>query len=412
MGLYPQVIQAHQFPRESLSAVARLGQQLFFDPRLSGSGQQSCSSCHSPVHAYAAPNAMPVQLGGRDLRSWGARAVPSLTYLYRAPAFSIGPDTEIDGDDEHPSPARMDEPAIHQGNGKTIENTNLSLQRFVPRGGLFWDGRADTLQQQAAGPLFNPVEMAAGSEAEVANRLKQAPYANEFRLLFGPSVFLSPQQVVSEALFALSRFQMEDASFHAYTSHFDRWMQGRERFSRQEVRGYLAFNDTRRGNCAACHDDKPGAEGLAPLFTDAQFEALGVPRNPLLKANADSRYFDLGLCGPFRSDLVAKPQYCGMFRTPTLRNVATRQVFFHNGVFHRLEDVLAFYNYRDVAPEKIYPRLRDGQVALFNDMPSVYQIHIDRVDLPFTHKLGDSPPMSDQDMADIIVFLKTLSDAK
>ena len=70
-------------PRKPLSAVARLGRELFFDPRLSGSGRVSCASCHSPRHAYGPPNALPVQIGGSRMNRFGVRAVPSLEYLYR-----------------------------------------------------------------------------------------------------------------------------------------------------------------------------------------------------------------------------------------------------------------------------------------------------------------------------------------
>ena len=68
----------------------------------------------------------------------------------------------------------------------------------------------------------------------------------------------------------------------------------------------------------------------------------------------------------------AQTQYCGLFLTPTLRNVATRHTFFHNGVFHSLQAVMDFYNDRDVAPEKVYPRNPDGTVAKFDDIPPAY----------------------------------------
>lgn len=77
-----------------------------------------------------------------------------------------------------------------------------------------------------------------------------------------------------------------------------------------------------------------------------------MPRNPEIPANRDPKYFDLGLCGPYRSDLAKETGFCGMFKSPTLRNVATRSVFFHNGRFHKLEDVLRFYVERDTKPGK------------------------------------------------------------
>jgi cytochrome c peroxidase len=105
-------------------------------------------------------------------------------------------------------------------------------------------------------------------------------------------------------------------------------LDGKLLLSPRELRGLALFEDPQRGNCASCHPDRKGVDGSHPLFTDYQFEALGVPRNPQIQANAARGYFDQGLCGPLRSDQATQHQYCGMFKTPTLRNVATRRVFF------------------------------------------------------------------------------------
>ena len=137
--------------------------------------------------------------------------------------------------------------------------------------------------------------------------------------------------------------------------------------------------------------------------------ALGVPRNGNVPANADSTYFDLGLCGPLRLDLASRPEYCGLFKTPTLRNVARRSVFFHNGVFTRLDDVLRFYAQRDVHPERFYPRDARGVVKKFNDLPVRYQSNVN-VDPPFDRHPGMQPAFNDEDAADIIAFLRTLND--
>ena len=156
--------------------------------------------------------------------------------------------------------------------------------------------------------------------------------------------------------------------------------------------------------------DRPSPDGMPPLFTDFQFEALGAPRSPELQVNRDPRYFDLGICGPDRQDMRDQTQFCGMFLTPTLRNVATRRVFFHNGVFHTLQQVQDFYAFRDVQPERIYPRGLDGNVAKYNDIPPRYRANIDVVDPPFDRHPGDKPAMTEQDERDIIAFLETLTD--
>ena len=118
----------------------------------------------------------------------------------------------------------------------------------------------------------------------------------------------------------------------------------------------------------------------------------------------------MGLCGPVREDLKSLTQYCGMFLTPTLRNSATRKVFFHNGFYHNLHDVVEFYNLRDVEPGKIYPTGADGKVETFNDLPTKYQANIDRTDPPLNRKLGDAPALSEAEVNDIVAFLKTLTD--
>ena len=407
-GENPNPVQLKLPPSQPLSAVALLGRQLFFDASLSGSGKLSCASCHQPGHAYAPDNALPVQLGGGDMHTAGLRAVPSLTYLYRQPAFNIGP--TVDDDDGVTLLQLVERGKTSTHASKTVHSAAQQAHALVPQGGLFWDGRVNTLQQQAGGPLFNPLEMDAGTPQLVLQKLRKAGYAKDFEQLFGPAVLLDDGLALSEAMFAIGRFQYEDASFHAFSSKYDAWLQGRARFSAEELRGYLAFADPQRGNCAACHPAQPSPDGLPPLFTDHQYEALGLPRNPEIPANRDPAYHDLGLCGPQRADLKEQTQYCGMFLTPTLRNAATRRAFFHNGVMHRLEQVLDFYNQRDTAPDKVYPPGADGKPALYNDLPPAFHANIDRSDAPMNRHPGDAPAMSAQDMRDIIAFLQTLVD--
>jgi cytochrome c peroxidase len=348
-------------------------------------------------------------LGGPRLHTPGARAVPSLRYLYRQPAFSIGPDSA--GDNDHVvSLAQQALQAAGQVRAlKTAQSPQAAAGNLVPQGGLFWDGRADTLEQQSKGPLYNPLEMD-GSPAGVIDRLKTAAYARDFVRLFGPGVFENPRLAVDEATFAIARYQIENPDFHPFTSKLDAWLAGKARFSPAELRGYRLFNDPQRGNCAACHLDKPTADGRAPLFTDFQYEALGAPRNPAIPANRDPHYYDLGVCGPYRSDLRTQIQYCGMFLTPSLRNVATRHVFFHNGVFHSLEQVLDFYVNRDLHPERFYPRNPAGRVLRYDDLPARYRANLDTSDAPFDRRPGDPPALTRAQIRDVIAFLDTLTD--
>jgi cytochrome c peroxidase len=389
--------------------MAQLGQQIFYDPSLSSSGTLSCASCHTPDHAYGPPGDNPVMLGGPAVSRQGARAVPSLTYLERQPVFSIGPDK---GDDDNVIDlAQMAALGSQTGRAKkTATQTAASEAEIVPQGGLFWDGRVDTLQDQAMGPLLDPREMDGGSIETVADKLHHAPYAERFVGLFGGQVFSNPRLLVAEAMFAITRYQLEEPSFHPYTSKFDYWLEGKALLSESELRGLQLFNDPDKANCGGCHLSRPTRDGLPPLFTDHQYEALGAPRNAALAVNRDPNYFDLGVCGPQRTDVAEQTQYCGMFLTPTLRNIATRRAFFHNGIFSTLEQVMDFYNFRDTNPEKVFAHAADGTVQKYDDIPQKYHANVDVIDPPFDRHPGDKPAMTDQDEADIIAFLKTLTD--
>jgi cytochrome c peroxidase len=360
-----------------LSPPAQLGRALFFDARLSRRGRASCAGCHIPSLAYASPTAARGTTTGR--------AIPSLRYLDRTPRFHIGPDV-----------GESDAPVTPRG-------------RAVPRGGLFWDGRSSTLQSQAMAPLFGATEMGNTTIASLAARIRRA-YGARFERLFGAETVAPNDRLVAEATFAIARFELEDRSFHPYSSKYDAWLEGKAALSAQEARGLSLFDNPAKGNCAACHLDRPGADHRPPTFTDYEYEALGVPRNPRLAPNQHATHFDLGVCNPAGTDLTAMRAYCGMFRTPSLRNVATRGAFFHNGEARSLQEVLAFYAYRDARPASVYPRLANGTVARFDDMPERYRANVDTTDPPFGRPRGSEPALTGAEMRDIIAFLRTLTD--
>jgi len=363
--------------------IADLGRQLFFDPGLSASRSLACATCHNPATAYAPANASPVQFGGAKRNLPGTRAAPSLTYLASAPFFTEHYyESEDDGDE-----------SVDQG----------------PAGGRTWDGRVNRPRDQAAIPLLAPNEMANTSEAAVVARAARAPYAARMRQLYGATVFADTHRAFSAIGEALEAFQESPELFSPYTSKYDAFLRGQVALSEQETRGLAAFNDPAKGNCARCHKSQLTPARNLPKFTDFGFVAIGVPRNPAIPANADPNYYDLGACGPLRRDLVDRPQYCGMFKAPTLRNVAVRRSFYHNGIFHTLEEAVAFYASRDTNPERWYPKALDGQVQKFNDLPAQYRANID-VEPPFDRKPGDVPALSDEDVADVVAFLRTLTD--
>jgi cytochrome c peroxidase len=407
-GENPKPVHLFRRSVEPLSAMALIGKEIFFDMSLSSSGKMSCASCHSPDHFYGPPNDAPVMLGGPTLSLQGARAVPSLTYLERQLEFSIGPDDSRAETVDLAQQADAAKTATRVE--KTATATAQSAANIVPQGGLFWDGRVSTLQMQASGPLLDPREMDGGSLEIIAEKLLKAPYVKGFSVLFGENIFKNKALLIAEAMFAVGRYQVEEPSFHPYDSKYDYWLEGKARLSESEMRGLALFNDPLKANCAGCHSAQPTPEGLPPRFTDTQYEALGAPRNLAIADTKDPNYFDLGVCGPIRKDVAEQTQFCGMFKTPSLRNTALRRTFMHNGVFHTLQEVMDFYNFRDTNPEKIYPVGADGKVQKYNDMPEKYFDNVDVADPPFNRHPGDKPAMTDQDEADIIAFLKTLND--
>jgi cytochrome c peroxidase len=390
----------------TLSLAAQVGQKMFTDMSLSGSGKMACSTCHDPSTAYGPPNGLAVQLGGADLKAPGTRAVPSLRYKNVTPPYA----DLLDNPDGISAPG--------------------------PGGGFTWDGRAATLADQAQIPLLAANEMANTSAADVVTKLQAGAYADLFKQAFGADAFADTNAAFMNARKALQAYQLEDTDFHPYSSKFDLYAGNKigGNLTPSETRGLKVFSDPTTGNCASCHYQGAGLSGSSALFTDFSYEAISVPRNLEIPANADSTYQDIGLCGPLRTDhaAVAGDTFCGMFKAPTLRNVALRKSFFHNGVMHSLDQVIRFYNTRDTMPEIWYPTVGGtakakpdvgfptyglittqfvgGTVQKFNDLPSQFIPNID-TQMPMDGRAAHSaPPMSDQNVADLICFLNTLTD--
>lgn len=416
----------------ALSLQAQVGQKVFFDRNLSGGRNMACASCHDPQYAYGPPNSLAVQLASDPTRS-GVRAVPSLRYKESTPPY----------DDNAANP-----------DGVTLASAG---------GGFMWDGRAPTMAAQAALPLLNPVEMDNASKADVVQAVQKGAYADLFAQAFGAGIFANTDSAFDAIGTALQAFETEEISFHPYTSKFDLYVHNKigGTLTPAELRGLTVFNNPEKGNCAACHYAGVNFNGNQGLMTDFTYQAIGAPRNDRsipgnpdpIPANDDPAYYDMGLCGPYRTDhapaTAATPDpYCGQFKVPVLRNVATRSVFFHNGVFHSLLQVLHFYDTRDTNPEYWYPssggsgtpvdhpgwalqpsHLPGATVAKFNDLPAAQQGSVDE-EVPLgsgvtppdnvnattladgvqPRAAGSQPVLSDQDIADLMCFLDTLSD--
>ncbi|MFM2288711.1 MAG: hypothetical protein RL684_1854 [Pseudomonadota bacterium] len=358
----------------ALSALGRLGEAIFHDPSLSASGRLACASCHVPEHGHAGADGLAVPLGGAALDQQGRRNAPSLRYLAYTPAFHF----EADG---------------------------------TPVGGFDRDGRAATLAQQARTPLLADNEMANGTPQALVTRLAAASYTADFLQVFGAKAFDDAEGAFDSALLALQQYLLEDsAEFAPFSSRYDAWLAGTAALDAQQLRGLALFNDPTKGNCAACHPGTRATDGTPPLFTDFSYDALGVPRNPLIAANADVGYFDLGLCGPARGDLAPRLDLCGAFKVPSLRNVAITAPYFHNGRFATLEEAVSFYARRDTDPQEWYPPADAAAVLPYDDLPALLRINVNRSEVPYDRRRGEAPHLTPQEIADIVAFLGTLTD--
>ena len=362
---------ATQEVAESMSDAAQLGQLIFKDPSLSATGAMSCQTCHEPSIGHASPFAEAVVNVGPAADQQGLRTPPAINYL------------------------RYNGPFKFDTNG-------------TPMGGFFWDGRVNSLADQAKGPFLGKAEMANGSASDVIDKLSQTRYAEQFKKVFGANIFTDPNAAFDRVAYALERYQIEDPDFAPFTSKFDAVNAGQESFTEQELRGLVWFNRADKGNCASCHPSTAPDNAPAALFTDFSYDSLGVPRNADIPANNDANFYDKGLCGPVRTDLSSQLNLCGKFKVPSLRNVAKRKRFFHNGKFNTLEQVVNFYITRDTNPTAWYPT-DPLNVLVYNDLPALERGNVNVTEGPY-NRVGQAPALNAQEISDLIAFLQTLSD--
>jgi cytochrome c peroxidase len=421
-----------QPPPGTLSAAAQLGDQLFSDKKLSASGQQACSTCHVPTHAYTATDGLSVPLGGPGMNLPGLRNAPSLMYASFTPPFSI-----VDGS---------------------------------ATGGFFRDGRASSLAAQAAQPFVTSFEMANSSAAEVVARLQSSQASlQQFIAVYGADALNDPAVALTDMAAAIAAYETEDPSFHPFSSKYDYWLAGEATLSAEEQRGFALFNDPTRGNCTACHPSQTQGYSQHALFTDFTYDNIGVPRNWKIAANfpnpvspvngealtyipaatnipedSEYAYYDLGLCGPLApasTDPHPRPVFsdttslCGQFKVPTLRNIAVTAPYFHNGVFATLRQVLEWYVTRDINnnpdnnPNPVpagpdgNPYMAVGSFYLaadgspdkfeYNDLPVRFDANVNIGEVPYTPPKfggGQAPTLAADDITAVIAFLCTLTD--
>lgn len=346
----------------SAITLADLGGQLFRDTTLSSRGTQSCASCHDPATAFVDPDAMRPVSAGAEAGRFGTRNSPTAMYA------SFVPPLHLDGAGGPPRWA----------------------------GGLFHDGRADTLEAQAALPLFNPAEMNLADDADLLARLRESPVRVAYEDVYGPASLsegADPATATTRVAAAIAAFEREPA-LQPFSSKFDAVAAGTAAFTPQEARGRDLFVRADKGDCARCHTIAPGPGGAAPLFTNFTYENLGVPRHP------DRAFFaadsvDTGLAATLAArgeTAAAVADARGRFRVPTLRNVALTGPWMHNGVFTDLRTLVEFYNTRDSDPAR-WRAIGEAEVP-------------ETVNHGVTGNLGLAPDEVDA----IVAFLGTLSD--
>ena len=372
----------------SLTPRERLGLRLFFDPSLSEPAGTACASCHDPRRAFTGNNntMIGVALGSRS-DQFGTRDAPTVMYLATAPRFGS---IEQDG-------------------------------KRVAAGGHFWDGRADTLEEQATQPFFNPVEMNNADAPALIAKVANSAYADAFRKEWGDAIFDHPEAALEAVAASIAAFERTRV-FQPFTSKFDYVMRGEVQFTEQEQRGLSLFTIRQKGNCARCHTvDAESRDPRKSLFTDFSFRALGLPRSKRIPKNADMAFIDLGLCErvpvsapkplpgvaplPDVAPLPKDPATCGFFKTPTLRNITITAPYMHNGFFDHLRDAVAFYATRDTDPAQWFP---EGKK--FNDLPAQYHVNVDVDTPPYQRQPKQRPQLNDAEIDDIVAFLFTLTD--
>ncbi len=354
-----------------------LGRRLFGDVRLSQPRGTSCASCHDPAQAFSSFNGGRDGVAGGSIRGrLGTRNPPSLTYArYLPPLYFYQ-------DDDAPAPA--------------------------PFGGLMLDGRADTLAAQVREPLLARHEMNLGTPRAAARRLREAGYEPAFEAQFGAGALRDPQRALQAFGSSLEAYLQSD-ELSPFDSRFDESLRGKTALTPLEQRGLAIFRNPDQGNCASCHSVTATSSNPArSLFTDFGYEALGVPRNRKLPANARADRFDLGLCRTAEARRWPDSDaWCGYFRTSSLRNVAVRQRFMHNGVFDSLRDAVRFYATRSTRPQDWY-----GARPAFDDLPQALRGNVNTVSTPLNRRAGSTPAMSEDDIDAVVAFLGALTDRR
>lgn len=328
-----------------------LGDALFTDKTLSVNNTVSCQSCH-PSTAVAFSDS-PNRLSDGVMSNTTVRNSPTLTYVSFIPA--------------------------------------LTLVDMAWIGGLFHDGRADSLAAQIEGPLLGAREMGNGTKAAVIGKLCASTSKAPFTAAYGNDSLVAacaaaPQQADIDTTFArigraLAALQ-STPDFQPFSSKYDAYLESRASLSDQETRGLAAFVRADKGNCAACHVINRDNPARKPLFTDFTYDNIGLP-----SVAGDAIDPGLFATAKVKADATLK----GKFRVPTLRNVEVTAPYMHNGVFGDLKTAVEFYSTRDVDPRWAAMGVTDYPETVNKTELGNLKLNADEIDA-------------------IVAFLKTLTD--
>ena len=371
-----------------LSPKEELGKEIFF-AKISSPNNMACATCHAPEFGFTGPNSgINKKHGiypGAISKRFGNRKPPSAAYATLSPIFHYD----------------------------AVEGL------FI--GGNFWDGRAtgehlgNPAADQALGPFLNPVEQNMPSKQAVLQKIAGSNYAYLWEMAWGVPLSLAPGDIeenYGKVGLAIAAYEAS-SEVNQFSSKYDYYLAGEVDLTPFEAWGLELFEDPAKGNCAACHPSQPGPGGEPPLFTDFSFDNLGTPKNPnnpFYKMDKvylpdgtpinpeGSAWIDPGLGGFLESHpnpawQAMAGENLGKHKVPTLRNVDKRygpgnvKAYMHNGVFKSLEEVVHFYNTRDVGnwpPPEVAENVNTDELG----------------------NLGLTAP----EEAAIVAFMKTLSD--
>ena len=329
----------------------------------------SCATCHDPATAFSdhrINEGAGIASLGDDGTSFGGRNAPMAGYANASPAFHYD---EV-------------------------------LKEYV--GGQFWDGRANTLADQAMGPPLNSAEMGLPDAQTLVNRLQENPfYVTNFKRLYGDDVFESSNKDNVLAAFqgfanAIQAFE-KTQQFSSYDSKYDRFLKGEYELTVLEDLGRTLFFSNNNVNCNSCHMLKVEDSQKEP-FTNHQYRNIGTPSNAELirLAKLKQDHIDHGL---LENPAVNDPKYDGKFKNPSLRNVAVTGPYMHNGVFKDLRTVVEFYDHYNNPARKINPETGKPWRA-----PEVAQT-VDKEDLK-------AKALTERKIDALVAFMRTLTDKR